>query len=164
MSLLMPETGLIFWMLLAFGILFFVLAKFGWPVVTRAIEKRTNYINDSVKAADEANRQLENVKVETAKILANAQQEQLKILNEAAELRNQIVEEAKEKAQIEAKKTIEEAKRQIQLEKEKSIDDLKRQVAELSVDIAEKVLRSDLENDKKQSEMIEKLLNEVTLN
>ena len=160
----MPETGLIFWMLLAFGILFFVLAKFGWPVVTRSIEKRTNYINDSVKAADEANRQLENVKVETAKILANAQQEQLKILNEAAELCDQIVEEAKEKAQIEAKKTIEEAKRQIQIEKEKSIDDLKRQVAELSVDIAEKVLRSDLENDKKQSEMIEKLLNEVTLN
>lgn len=164
MSLLMPETGLIFWMLLAFGILFFILAKFGWPVVTRAIEKRTNYINDSVKAADEANRQLENVKAETAKILANAQQEQLKILNEAAELRMQIVQEAKTQAQVEAQKTIEEAKRQIRIEKEKSLDELKRQVAELSVDIAEKVLRSDLGNDKKQSEMIEKLLNEITLN
>lgn len=160
----MPETGLLFWMLLAFGILFFVLAKFAWPVVTRMIDKRTNYINDSVKTADEVNRQLENVKDETAKILANAQQEQLRILNEAAEMRNQIVQEAKDKAQVEAKKVIDEAKRQIQLEKEKSIDDLKRQVAELSVDIAEKVLRSDLENDKKQSEMIEKLLNEVTLN
>src|SRR5574344_2116499 len=158
MSLLMPETGLIFWMQLAFGILFFILAKFGWPVITRMIDKRTSYINDSVKAANEANRQMENIKVETAKLLANAQQEQLKILGEASELRNQIIQEAKEKAQVEAQKQIEDAKRQIQLEKEKSLDEIKKQVAGLSVDIAERVLRSDLENDKKQSDMIDKLL------
>ncbi|MGN0186712.1 MAG: F0F1 ATP synthase subunit B [Paludibacteraceae bacterium] len=164
MSLLMPETGLIFWMLLAFGILFFVLAKFGWPVITRMVNKRTNYINDSVKAADEANQRLENVKIETEALLAKAQQEQLRILGEASELRNQIIQDAKDKAHAEAQKTIEEAKRQIQIEKEKSLADLKKQVAELSVDIAEKVLRSDLENGKKQSEIINKLLSEITLN
>lgn len=164
MSLLMPETGLLFWMLLAFGILFFVLAKFGWPVVTRMIDKRTNYINDSVKAADEANRQLNNVKEETAKILAEARQEQLRILNEAAELRNQIVQEAKAEAQAQAQQTIEEAKRQIQIEKEKSVDELKRQVAELSVDIAEKILRNNLETNKQQTALIDKLLSEITLN
>ena len=160
----MPETGLIFWMLLAFGILFFILAKYGWPVITRMIGERTNYINNSVKVADEANRQMENIKVETAKILANAQQEQLKMLQEASEMRKQIIQDAKEKAQIEAKKQIDEVKHQIQLEKEKSLNDLKKQVAILSIDIAEKVIRSDFENDKKQSDMVDKLLKEITLN
>ena len=102
MSLLMPETGLVFWMLLAFGIVFLILAKFGWPVITGMVEKRSNFINDSVKAAEEANKQLENIKIETEAILAKAQQEQMRILNEASELRNQIIQEAKENALVES--------------------------------------------------------------
>ena len=164
MSLLMPETGLVFWMLLAFGIVFFILAKFGWPIITGMVEKRSVFINDSVKAAEEANKQLENIKIETAAILANAQQEQMKILNEASELRTQIIQEAKENAIVESQKIIENAKRQIQLEKEKSLEAMKNQIAELSLDIAEKVLRADLQKDTRQSEMIDKLLNEITLN
>ena len=145
-------------------IVFFILAKFGWPIITGMVEKRSGFINDSVKAAEEANKQLENIKIETAAILANAQQEQMKILNEASELRNQIIQEAKENAILESQKIIENAKRQIQLEKEKSLEAMKNQIAELSLDIAEKVLRADLQKDKSQSEMIEKLLNEITLN
>ncbi len=164
MSLLMPETGLVFWMLLAFGIVFFILAKFGWPVITGMVEKRSNFINDSVKAAEEANKQLENIKIETEAILAKAQQEQMKILNEASELRNQIIQEAKENALVESQKIIEDAKRQIQIEKEKSLNEMKGQIAELSVDIAEKVIRADLRKENQQSELIDKLLDEITLN
>lgn len=164
MSLLMPETGLVFWMLLAFGIVFFILAKFGWPVITGMVEKRSNFINDSVKAAEEANKQLENIKIETEAILAKAQQEQMRILNEASELRNQIIQEAKENALVESQKIIEDAKRQIQIEKEKSLNEMKGQIAELSVDIAEKIIRADLRKENQQSELIDKLLNEITLN
>ena len=164
MSLLMPETGLVFWMLLAFGIVFFILAKFGWPVITGMVEKRSNFINDSVKAAEEANKQLENIKIETEAILAKAQQEQMRILNEASELRNQIIQEARENALVESQKIIEDAKRQIQIEKEKSLNEMKGQIAELSVDIAEKVIRADLRKENQQSELIDKLLNEITLN
>ena len=164
MSLLMPETGLVFWMLLAFGIVFFILAKFGWPVITGMVEKRSDFINDSIKAAEEANKQLENIKIETAAILAQAQQEQMKILTEASELRSQIIQEAKENAIVESQKIIEDAKRHIQIEKEKSLNEMKCQIAELSVDNAEKILRADLQDNKRQSEMIEKLLNEITWN
>ena len=129
MSLLMPETGLVFWMLLAFGIVFFILAKFGWPVITGMVEKRSNFINDSVKAAEEANKQLENIKIETEAILAKAQQEQMRILNEASELRNQIIQDAKENALVESQKIIEDAKRQIQIEKEKSLNEMKGPIA-----------------------------------
>ena len=163
MSLLMPETGLVFWMLLAFGILFFVLAKFGWPIITNSVEKRTNFINDSVKAAEEANRQLENVKEETAAILAEARQEQMRILNEASEMRNKIISEAKKQAQLETQKAIEEAKIQIELERKKSFSQMKGQIVDLSVDIAEKVLRSSLKNEEEQRKVMEALLEEITL-
>lgn len=163
MSLLMPEMGLVFWMLLAFGILFAILSKFAWPMITRMIDERTAYINNSVKAAEEANRQLENVKAESARLLADAQQDQMKILNEAAEIRNQIVAEAKEKAEVEAQKMIDDARRQIEAEKEKSLAMMRKQVAELSVEIAEKVLRANLENDARQSDTIDKMLNEIEL-
>lgn len=163
MSLLMPEMGLVFWMLLAFGILFAILSKFAWPMITRMIDERTAYINNSVKAAEEANRQLENVKAESTRLLVDAQQDQMKILNEAAEIRNQIVAEAKEKAEVEAQKMIDDARRQIEAEKEKSLAMMRKQVAELSVEIAEKVLRANLENDARQSDTIDKMLNEIEL-
>ena len=117
-----------------------------------------------MKAAEEANKQLENIKIETEAILAKAQQEQMRILNEASELRNQIIQEAKENALVESQKIIEDAKRQIQIEKEKSLNEMKGQIAELSVDIAEKVIRADLRKENQQSELIDKLLNEITLN
>ena len=87
-----------------------------------------------MKAAEEANKQLENIKIETEAILVKAQQEQMRILNEASELRNQIIQDAKENALVESQKIIEDAKRQIQIEKEKSLNEMKGQIAELSVD------------------------------
>lgn len=162
MSLLVPDSGLLFWMLLSFGIVFFVLAKFGFPIITKMVEERKQYIDHSLIVAKEANEQLANIKAEGESILSKANEEQMRILKEATEARERIVREAKEQARIEGDKMLAEVRRQIQTEKEDAIRDIRRQVAVLSVDIAEKVVRKNLDTDKKQMEMIDRMLDELT--
>ena len=162
MSLLVPDSGLLFWMLLSFGIVFFVLAKFGFPVITKMVDERKPYIDHSLVIAKEANEQLANIKAEGESILTKANEEQMRILKEAAEARERIVRDAKEQARIEGDKMLAEARRQIQAEKEDAIRDIRRQVAILSVDIAEKVLRKNLDTDKEQMQMIDRMLDELT--
>jgi len=161
MSLLMPDSGLLFWMLLSFGIVFFVLAKFGFPVIIKMVNERKEYIDHSLVVAKEANEQLANLKAEGETILAKAREEQVRILNEASATRERIISEAKTRAQIEGTKMLEEVKLQIKAEKEDAIRDIRRQVAVLSVNIAEKVLRKDLDSEGEQTEMIERLLDET---
>lgn len=163
MSLLMPDIGLLFWMLFAFLIVFFVLAKFGFPVITKMVNERKSYIDNSLVAAKQANEQLANLKAEGESILAKAHEEQARILNETAKTREQIVAEAKNQARVEGNKLLEEAKKQIEAEKEDAIRDIRRQVATLSIDIAEKVLRKNLDDESKQTDMIERLLDEVNI-
>ncbi|MCE2615428.1 MAG: F0F1 ATP synthase subunit B [Phocaeicola sp.] len=163
MSLLMPDSGLLFWMLFAFLVVFFILAKFGFPVITKMVNERKSYIDNSLIAAKQANEQLANLKAEGESILAKAHEEQARILNEAAKTREQIVAEAKDQARVEGNKLLEEAKKQIEAEKEDAIRDIRRQVAILSVDIAEKVLRKNLDDEFKQTDMIERLLDEVNI-
>ena len=163
MSLLMPDSGLLFWMLFAFLVVFFILAKFGFPVITKMVNERKSYIDNSLIAAKQANEQLANLKAEGESILAKAHEEQARILNEAAKTREQIVAEAKDQARVEGNKLLEEAKKQIEAEKEDAIRDIRRQVAILSVDIAEKVLRKNLDDESKQTNMIERLLDEVNI-
>lgn len=163
MSLLVPDTGLLFWMLLAFGVVFFVLAKFGFPIIIKMVNERKEYIDQSLVVAKEANEQLANLKAEGETILAKAHEEQARILNEAAATRDRIIKEAKDQAQIEGQKLMDEVKNQICAEKEDAIRDIRRQVAVLSVDIAEKVLRKNLDNENKQMEMIDRLLDELTV-
>ena len=162
MSLLVPDSGLLFWMLFSFGIVFFVLAKFGFPIITKMVEERKQYIDHSLIVAKEANEQLANIKAEGESILTKANEEQVRILKEAAEARERIVREAKEQAQIEGGKILAEVRRQIQMEKEDAIRDIRQQVAILSVDIAEKVLRKNLDTDKEQMAMIDRMLDELT--
>ena len=161
MSLLIPECGLFFWMLLAFAVVFFVLAKFGWPMITKMIDDRAKYIDDSIAKAKEANDRLADIQVETAAMLKEAQEKQSKILAEAVETRNQIVEKAKTEATTEAQKILAEAKQQIDAEKEDAIRDIRRQVGLLSVEISEKVLRQSLKTDKDQMAMIDRMLDEL---
>jgi len=161
MSLLMPDSGLLFWMLLSFGIVFFVLAKFGFPVIIKMVNERKEYIDHSLVVAKEANEQLANLKAEGETILAKAREEQVRILNEASATRERIISEAKTRAQIEGTKMLEEVKLQIKAEKEDAIRDIRRQVAVLSVNIAEKVLRKDLNSEDEQTEMIQRLLDET---
>ena len=162
MSLLMPDNGLLFWMVLSFGIVFFVLAKFGFPVITKMVNERKEYIDHSLVIAKEANEQLAHIKAEGETILAKAHEEQNVILKEAAATRERIVREAKEQARLEGEKLMAEVRQQIKMEKEDAIRDIRRQVAILSVDIAEKVLRKNLDSEEEQMEMIDRMLDELT--
>ena len=154
MGLLTPDPGLLFWMVVVFGIVFFLLAKFGFPVIIKMVDDRKAYIDNSLKAAREANEQLANVKIEGEKILAQAHEEQARILKSATETRDRIIREAQEKARLEGDRLMEEMKKQIETEKESAIRDIRRQVALLSVGIAEKVMRTKLADEKEQTELI----------
>ncbi|MDO4180844.1 MAG: F0F1 ATP synthase subunit B [Bacteroidales bacterium] len=163
MSLLTPDSGLLFWMVIVFGIVFVILAKYGFPVIVRMVDERKEYIDKSLQAARQANEQLVGVKAESEAILAKAREEQARILNEALATRERIVKEARTQAQVEGQKLLDEAKKQIQTEKDSAISDIRRQVAVLSVDIAEKILRKNLDNEKEQMAMIDRLLDEITV-
>ncbi|MEG1684773.1 MAG: F0F1 ATP synthase subunit B [Bacteroides sp.] len=163
MSLLVPDSGLLFWMLLSFGIVFFILAKFGFPIITKMVDERKEYIDHSLEVAKQANEQLANIKVDSETIMAKAYEEQTRILNEAVVTRNRIIKEAKEQASEAGLKELDEVKRLIKAEKEEAIRDIRRQVAVLSVDIAEKVLRKNLDEEHEQMEMIDRLLDEVNV-
>lgn len=161
MGLLTPDPGLLFWMIIVFGVVFFILAKYGFPVIIRMVEDRKAYIDQSLKAAREANEKLASVKQEGERILAQANEEQVRILNEAAATRDRIINEAKELARLEGDRLMEEMKKQIETEKESAIRDIRRQVAVLSVGIAEKVMRSKLADEKEQMELIDRMLDEM---
>lgn len=161
MSLLTPDSGLLFWMIIVFGIVFVILAKYGFPVITRMVDERKKYIDQSLVAAREANEQLAGIKSESEAILVKAHEEQTRILNEAVATRERIVKEAKMQAQVEGQKLLDEAKKQILIERDNAICDIRRQVALLSVDMAEKILRKNLDDKNKQMEMIDRLLDEV---
>ena len=162
MSLLVPDSGLLFWMVLSFGIVFLVLAKYGFPVITKMVDERKQYIDHSLMVAKEANEQLANIKAEGERILIQANEEQMQRLKEAAETRVRIINEAKRQARVEGEKLLMEVRRTIQIEKEDAIHDIRRQVAILSVDIAEKVLRKNLNTDTEQMQMINRMLDELT--
>ena len=161
MGLLTPDPGLVFWMIITFGVVFVLLAKYGFPVIIKAVEDRKAYIDNSLKAAREANEQLANVKLEGEKILAQAREEQNRILSEAAVTRDRIVKDAQDKAIVEGQRLMAEVKKQIETEKESAIRDIRRQVAVLSVEIAEKIMRSKLVDTKEQNALIDRMLDEM---
>ena len=163
MSLLLPETGLLFWMLLSFGIVAFILVKFGFPVIINMVESRKTYIDESLLIAKQAYIEMDKVKAAGEAIVDNARREQVQILNEATQTRDLLIKDAKDRAQSEGQKMIDEARKQILIEKEDAIRDIRRQVAELSVDIAERVLREKLEKKGEQMDMINRLLDEIKI-
>ena len=163
-SILTPDFGLFFWMLVAFLVVFFLLAKFGFPVITNMVEERKNFIDESLRKAHEAQERLANIEKEGESILQEAREKQAQILKEAAETRDAIVEQAQEKARSEGSRLLDEAKVAIEQEKKAAIADIRRQVATLSVEIAEKVLRQNLKDDKTQMDLIDRMLDEVSVN
>ena len=163
MSLLIPDSGLLFWMVLAFGIVLVILWKFGWPAITGMINERNEYINQSVKTAQEINERMAAWEIESKRLLSEAQNKQLEIIQESENIKQSIINEAKEKAQLEAEKILADAKNTIAKEKEEAMKDIKKQVSILSVDIAEKILRKELETTAERKELMNKLLDEVTL-
>ena len=161
-SILTPDFGLFFWMLVAFLVVFLLLAKFGFPVITKSEEERKNFIDESLRKAHEAQERLANIEKEGESILQEAREKQTQILREAAQTRDAIVEQAQEKARQEGSRLLDEAKTAIAQEKNAAIADIRRQVAALSVDIAGKVLRENLKDDKSQMDLIDRMLDEVS--
>ena len=146
MDLLIPSTGLLFWMTITFLVVFFLLWKFGFPVITTMVKERQAFIDDSLRKAHEANERLANIQKEGESILQEAREKQAQILKEAAETRDAIVEKAQDKARQEGARLMEDARIAIEQEKKAAIADIRRQVATLSVEIAEKVLRQNLKD------------------
>ncbi len=162
MSLLLPDSGLLFWMVLIFAIVVFILAKFGFPVITRMLERRKEYIDNSLRLAKEADAKMGQMMEEQARMIAQAREEQNRILKEAAQARDSIVQKAREQAQDEARKILEEARVKIETEKESALREIRSQVAVLSVKVAEKVIRQNLSTDKAQMDLVSRMLDEVT--
>ena len=173
MDLLIPSTGLLFWMALTFLVVLFILWKFGFPVITEMVSERKAFIDDSLRKAHEANERLANIQKEgesilqearekQAQILKEAREKQAQLLKEAAETRDAIVEKAQEKARMEGARLLDDAKAEIEQEKKAAIADIRKQVATLSVEIAEKVLRQNLKDDKAQMDLIDRMLDEVS--
>jgi F-type H+-transporting ATPase subunit b len=161
-AILTPDFGLFFWMLVAFLVVFFLLAKFGFPVITSMVEERKNFIDDSLRKAHEAQERLANIEKEGESILQEAREKQAQILKEAAETREAIVEQAQEKARQEGARLLEDARIAIDQEKKAAIADIRKQVATLSVEIAEKVLRANLKNEASQMALIDRMLDDVS--
>ena len=161
MSLLLPDSGLLFWMFLSFGIVFVVLAKYGFPIIVKMVEGRKTYIDQSLEVAREANAQLSKLKEQGEALVVAANKEQGRILKEAMQERDKIIHEARKQAEAAAQKELDEVKKQIQIEKDEAIRDIRRQVVILSVDIAEKVIRKNLDDKREQMEMIDRMLDEV---
>ncbi len=161
-SILTPDFGLFFWMLVAFLVVFLLLAKFGFPVITKSVEERKNFIDESLRKAHEAQERLANIEKEGESILQEAREKQAQILREAAQARDAIVEQAQDKARQEGNRLLEEAKTAIAQEKSAAIADIRRQVAVLSVDIAGKVLRENLKDNQSQMDLIDRMLDEVS--
>ena len=164
MDLLIPSTGLLFWMTITFLVVFFLLWKFGFPVITGMVKERQAFIDESLKKAHEANERLANIQKEGESILQEAREKQAQILKEAAETRDAIVEQAQVKARNEGARLLDEAKAAIEQEKKAAIADIRQQVATLSVQIAEKVLKQNLKDDKAQMDLIDRMLNDVSAN
>ena len=162
-SILTPDLGLLFWMLLAFLVVFFVVAKFGFPAIIGMVESRKQYIDESLKKAHEASERLANIQKEGETMLQEARQKQAQILKEAADTRDAIVAQAQEKAREEGNRLIAEAKGEIESQKQAAISEIRAHVAELSVKVAEKILRKELASDAKQMETIDRLLDEVAV-
>ena len=162
MSLITPDFGLLVWMTLIFGIVFFVLAKWGFPVITGMVDKRSDRINQSIAKAKEAEKAFAEMADRQEALIEEARREQARILKEAADARDKMITDAKEQARDEASKLIQQARTQIAAEKESALRDIRTEVANLSVDVAEKVLREKLSSEDAQLKLIDKMVGEIT--
>ena len=162
MNLLLPDSGLIIWMTIIFAIVFFVLAKFGFPVITGMVEKRRTRIEDAIEAARRAEETITHLNQEQERIMTQTRAEQAQMKKEAAQERDRVIAAAKEQARVEAQKIMDEAKTKIAEEKENALRDMRREVAVLSLAIAEQVIRKELGADNSQKELVDKLFDEVS--
>lgn len=161
MSLLLPDAGLLFWMLLAFGVVFYVLYKYGFPIITSMIDARKQYIDEALKGAKEANEKIADIEQQCNGLIEEARRKQLEILREATAAREQIIKEAREKADAETERIIAAAKREIQQQREDAMNAVREEAAKVAVAVAEKILRRELAGEERQQQYVERLVDEA---
>ncbi|RYU92994.1 F0F1 ATP synthase subunit B [Emticicia agri] len=164
MELLTPSIGLIFWMLLVFGILVFFLAKFAWKPILSALKEREDSIDSALRMAEETRAEMAKLKADNDRIIAEARLERDKIIREAKNASDNMLAEAREKAVTEGNKIIADAREAIQQEKTAMVAQMKKDVAAFSIEIAEKVLRKELTDKKAQESLVSNLISEAKLN
>jgi F-type H+-transporting ATPase subunit b len=161
MSLLTPDLGILFWMVISFTIVFVIMAKFGFPVITKSVNERREYIQQSLSKADEANRMLENIRQQSEETLNETHKRQLDIIKQATVEAERIIRKAKDDAVIQGKQKMDEMVRLIELQKQKAAGEIRSQVAMLSVTVAEKILRHQLDNDENHDRLVSLFLDEI---
>jgi F-type H+-transporting ATPase subunit b len=164
MELVRPNIGLIFWMVVSFSIILFILAKFAWKPILGMIKEREESIENALAAAEKAKEEMKALQSSNERILAEARAERDTMLKDAREIREKMIADAKSTASKEGERMLTAARENIQNEKNAAITELKNQVATLSIEIAEKILKSELSSDEKQKTLVNTLLKDVNLN
>lgn len=162
MNLMLPDSGLLFWMTIIFAIVLFILAKFGFPIITGMVEKRNRRINDSLEAARRAEEAIASLNEEQERIMAQTRAEQARLMKEASQERERMMAKAAQEAREEAQKIMEETRVRINEEKEAALRDVRREVALLSLAVAEKVVRKELSTEEGRNELVDKLVDELS--
>lgn len=163
MNIVAPES-LIFWTTLIFLIFLFLMRKFAWKPILGAVNKREASINDALAAAEKAKLEMENLQADNQKLLQEARAEREEMMKEARNVREKMIADAKEEAEAQADKMISKAQEAIENEKRAAVAEVKKQVAELSLDIAEKVVKNELSSKDKQMELVDQMLGDAKLN
>ncbi len=158
------SVGLFFWQTVLFLALLFLLRKYAWKPILNAVNDREEGIKKALDSAENAKREMENLQADNQKLLKEARAEREAMLKEARDIKNKMIEEAKDQAKVEANKMIAQAQVSIKTEKKAAIAELKSQVANLSIEIAEKVVRAELSNKDKQEKLVESMLGDAKLN
>ena len=161
MELFTPDFGLIFWMFLAFAVLFFILWKWAWPVILKTVDERADLIDKGVEYAQSAKEQLDNARESAQEVLSEARKQQAEILREADRLKTQIIEQARQAAQTEAQKVMDSAKQQIEQQQKEAQLQFRNQVSEFALDIAQKVVKDQLQDTDRQTQLVNSLLDEI---
>jgi len=164
MQLVTPGIGLIFWMLVSFSLVLYILAKFAWGPIMKGIHQREDTIEKALEAANEAKKEMLQLKAGNEQLLREAKDERDALMRDARKVKEAILDQARAKAAEESARILENARENIQFEKMAAINDLKNQIASISIEIAEKLIGKELENKEQQQQLTEKLLKEVKIN
>jgi F-type H+-transporting ATPase subunit b len=155
MQLVTPAIGLMFWTVVIFVLLLIILKKFAWKPILKAVDDRNNSISEALSLAEKAKAEMELLTADNEKILIEARMERDLIIKEARDIKNQTITEAKNKASFEAEKIIFSAKEQIKNEKMKAMIELKNEIADISIQMAEKIIKTELKDVNSQKKLIE---------
>lgn len=164
MSLINPGFGLVIWMAIALLIVLFILKKFAWKPIMNALKEREESIEGSLRAADRARDEMKDLQLDNEKLLRDAKDDRDAILREARIIKDKMIDEAKDRATIEAGNIVESAKQRIENEKKAALIEIKNSIASISIEIAEKILKEEFKDKKKQAAYIDKMLKETRLN